>query len=376
MKKYIFDFQRLAAILIILIAFVYLLIIGKSIITPIAFSILFGLVLKPLATFIERFVKNRIFSIIITFILVISVLLLAISLFTVQFVYVIQNLPNIADQVKNGVDTLLRYMDTTWGVTIDNSEEWIKQNFSNIIDAPLSIVQGSISTSTSFLAGAFLAFLYTAFFLFYRDSLRNFILYQFYDEQRERGAQLVKDLQQVTQKYLYGLSIVILILGVLNSLGLYFIGIGYAFFWGFLAAFMAIIPYIGTTLGGTLPFLYALATTGTMWQPAAVVALYFTVQQIEGNFITPRIVGSSVNINPFVVIVALIIGGAIWGVAGLILSLPTAALLKVVFSHLPAFEPLGILFSDNLYADREAFEQKYNEDKYRLLEFFRKKKVD
>ena len=112
-----------------------------------------------------------------------------------------------------------------------------------------------------------------------------------------------------------------LILGVLNSFGLWLIGIDYPVFWGFLGAFLAIIPYIGTAIGGLLPFLYALATTSTLWQPMAVIGWFVLVQQIEGNLITPKVLGSSVKVNPFAAIFALFFGGYLWGIPGLILAI-------------------------------------------------------
>jgi len=166
------------------------------------------------------------------------------------------------------------------------------------------------------------------------------------------------------------LLLVILILGVLNSLGLWLIGIRYAAFWGFLAACLAIIPYIGTTLGGFLPFIYALATTGTLWQPAAVVLLYSSVQTLEGNFITPNVVGNSVSINPLAAIIFLFIGGMIWGISGLILALPFVAVLKVVMEHITPLRPVSELLSSDLYSDSDKFLEEYDEEQYRISNYF------
>ena len=101
---------------------------------------------------------------------------------------------------------------------------------------------------------------------------KKFILIQSPKNKRENLNDILRKIQGTMQKYLYGLLGVIGILAVLNSTGLLIIGIDYAVFWGVLAAFLAVIPYIGTTLGGTLPFLYAVATSDTWWQPIAVVA--------------------------------------------------------------------------------------------------------
>ena len=140
------------------------------------------------------------------------------------------------------------------------------------------------------------------------------------------------------------------ILAVLNSIGLLIIGIKYAVFWGVLAALLSIIPYIGTTLGGTLPFLYAVATAGNWWQPLTVVALYAFIQQIEGNIITPKVVGNSVSINPMVALLAIILGGFIWGIAGIILAIPITGVVKILLDHNPRTRSFGFLLGTQMSA--------------------------
>jgi len=248
----------------------------------------------------------------------------------------------------------------------------VSNNLSTVLEAPFSFIATSLSSYTTTIAGLVLISLYTFFALLYRTSLRNFFIYQFGPQTRPEADELLRAIQNVMQEYLTGLSLVILILGILNSSGLWLIGIDYALFWGFLAALLAIIPYVGTTLGGLFPFLYALATTDTLWQPAAVVFLYAIVQQIEGNLITPKVVGSSVKINPFAAILALIIGGMIWGIAGLIIAIPFMAAVRVVFSHIDYLMPVGELLGDQLYSKNDVFEKKYDEDQFRLISFFRR----
>jgi len=179
------------------------------------------------------------------------------------------------------------------------------------------------------------------------------------------------DTQRMSYTYLKGLATVMLILGVLNSVGLLLIGIEYAFFWGFLAAFLAIIPYVGTFVGGLLPFLYALSTTDTSWQPIAVVGLFMVIQTIEGNIITPKVVGSSIHVNPLAAIMALFFGGFIWGVEGLILALPITAILRIFLVHSGRFRPFGLLLSDDVAEREMEFLGEYDQPHYRLVNFFR-----
>jgi predicted PurR-regulated permease PerM len=249
----------------------------------------------------------------------------------------------------------------------------LSDNISSALDAPMQILGGWLSTSSTLLISILLVLLYTFFFLLYRTSIKNFLLGQFTKKQREDAREGISNIQSVAQKYLSGLAVVILILGLLNGFGLFIIGIEYAFFWGFLGAFLAIIPYIGTIIGGMLPFAFAIATTNTMWQPLAIIALYSVVQTIEGNLITPKVVGSSVEINPLAAIISLLIGGAIWGVSGLILALPLLAITRIVFEHIDMLKPVALLLSSELYRDREKFLTDYDKEENRIANYFKRK---
>lgn len=199
------------------------------------------------------------------------------------------------------------------------------------------------------------------------------MLIQAASDKRENLKDLINTVQGLIQKYLYGMCMVILILGILNSVGLLIIGLEHPFFWGFLAATLAIIPYIGTFIGGLLPFLYALATTGQMWQPAAVVILFMAVQALEGNLITPNVVGSSVKINPLAAIVSLLIGAKIWGIAGMVISLPVVAILKEILTRSEAWRPVGFLLSDELGEKEQIFKIRWDKERFRLRHFFKRK---
>lgn len=160
--------------------------------------------------------------------------------------------------------------------------------------------------------------------------------------------QVFNKIKKTVQSYVGGMGVVVIILTVLNTVGLYFIGIDYPLFWGALAGVLAIIPFIGTLIGGLLPLLYSISTSDYTWQPIAVATYYFAVQQLEGNFITPKVIGDKVNINPLFAIFALLFFGSFWGIAGVVLALPLISIIRIVFSYVEATKPLAILMSSNI----------------------------
>jgi len=362
--------QRIAYSLITLVIVVYVFIAGKFIIIPLIFAALLAMMIQPICNFLERYIKFKIPVILLSLLTVLIFLFGIIMFFSYQLGDVISDMPAITDKLQQSSNQLFNWLTDNFGITKAQTWSWFRSNFSRLLDSPIKFFKGGLVSSTTFLINFFMVLIFIFFFLLYRGGIKNFLLVQFKNDTREKGREILNQIKRVIQKYLYGLFTVILILAILNSFGLWIIGIDYPVFWAFLAAFLSIIPYVGTTLGGILPFMYAFATPGPWWQPLAVVALYFSVQQIEGNLITPYVVGSNVKINPLIAILALLIGGYVWGVAGIILGIPIAAIIKLVFDNIDGFKPVGALMSNNLHKKEEEFLTRWDKDKYRLSGIF------
>lgn len=367
------NLHRLSSLLIILFLGVYITIIGQSILAPIAFAALFSFLLLPISRRLERIIPYIPAAIVLSMLVALLPLLGVLVLVSVQFATVIDDIPAIGRKLRSGLEEVIAFLEQYINLDTFSLEESLTSNFSQLVEAPIQLVGQSLSSGSNILISILLTVLFTFFIMLYRTSFKNFFLMQFSRSKRDEALTIMEQVERVLKEYLFGLLAVILILGVLNSLGLWLIGIKYAAFWGFLAACLAIIPYIGTTLGGTFPFVYALATTGTLWQPAAVVLLYMSIQTLEGNFITPKVVGSSISINPFAAIIFLFTGGMIWGISGLILALPFVAVLKVVMEHIAPLQPVSELLSSDVYSDAEKFLNEYDHARYRISNYFNRK---
>lgn len=184
--------------------------------------------------------------------------------------------------------------------------------------------------------------------MYYKSNFKRFIIQSFEKSSRPDIKETLKKIKDTIQSYIGGLGLVIVILSTLNTIGLTLIGIEHAIFWGCLAGALAIIPYIGTMLGGLLPFIFALSSAEASWQPYAVIVYYLIIQQIEGNFITPKIVGDKVDINPLFALIAILFFASYWGIAGVILALPLISILKIILAQFKQTENLSILMSSDI----------------------------
>jgi predicted PurR-regulated permease PerM len=145
--------------------------------------------------------------------------------------------------------------------------------------------------------------------------------------------------------------ILIVVIGLANSIGLLIIGIDNPFLFGFLGAVLAIIPYVGTVSGAIIPTLYAFVSYNSVWMAVEIAILFWAVQLISDNFLSPKIVGGSININALTAILSLIVGAAVWGIAGMILFLPFAAMLMVVCESYIELKPIALLIGNKNYQE-------------------------
>lgn len=345
-------------ILISIIGTGYLLNIGSNFIQPLIFALLFSFFLAPINKKLQKFIKWDWVAIILSFLVIIIPLLILLTVFSYQLYDIINSLPSITKSFKKGIDVAIEGVLGVLPFANSGSKSFLMDNIDTLLSAPASMIGSGILSSTTALFSIALIFIYTFFLLYYRKSFKTFVIHQFSDENRSEVKDIILKIKETTQAYISGLGIVILLLSTLNSLGLYIIGVEYAIFWGTLAGFLAIIPYVGSGLGGLLPFLYSLATADYSWQPFAIAAYYFAIQQIEGNFITPKVVGDKVNINPFFAILALVFFGAFWGISGVILALPLISVIRIILTHFESTKSIALIMGSNLHGNYKKFKEK------------------
>jgi len=363
--------RNLAYLLVVLIGGGYMLMAGRSILFPIFFAFFFSFILMPLEKRIYQQYPSKAISITLSFLIVFGIIGGLAFAFGNQLIQIVRDMTSIQAQIKDGLQEILDFVDKNIPyVEVPADQESLNRTMGQLLQAPVEYIGASISNVASFLINAVLTMIYTVFILIYKEAFRDFFMIQFPRDKREEIGIVLNETVHMVQRYLIGIVTVIIILAILNCIGLLIIGVKYAIFWGVLAAFLVIIPYIGTTLGGLLPFLYAMAT-GEPWQPWAVLAMYLVIQQLEGNIITPKIVGSSVRINPFFALIAVVVMGSLLGIGGIILAIPICAVLKLVAEEVDYLRPVALLMDKDIMKKRHLFFAKYDRDDYRLSALLR-----
>jgi predicted PurR-regulated permease PerM len=269
-------------------------------------------------------------------------------------------LPDIADRIEHKLEDLQWFLFKNFNIQFNAKDGLLKNSLSRFTDSGVVLLQGTISTFGVIFNIVGLVPVYIFLLLLYRTAFRDFILFVSPVERHRTMSRVIEQIQRVVQNYVIGLFTVMAIIAVMNSVALFIIDVKYAIFFGFFAAFLMIIPYIGIFIGSLLPALFCLLTHDSPWDALAVICAMGFIQFLEGNFITPRITGNKVQVNALAAIIALVVGGTIWGMAGLIIFMPLVAILKVIFDNVDYLKPYGVLLgTDLIESDPKSMRIKY-----------------
>jgi predicted PurR-regulated permease PerM len=168
----------------------------------------------------------------------------------------------------------------------------------------------------------------------------------FPESNHKQVQEVMHESEVIIKSYLIGLLIQISYITFLLGTSLMIIGIKHALLIGVIFAILNLIPYVGALIGNIVGVLLTLSTSQELWPVFAVLITIAVVQFLDNNILMPRIVGSKVKINALASIVGVIVGGALAGIAGMFLSLPLIAVLKIVFDRTHNLKQWGVLFGD------------------------------
>jgi predicted PurR-regulated permease PerM len=316
------------------------LILARDLFIPLAFAGFLAVVMSPLVKWLEQKKVNSILS--ISLVLLGFTLMLGLLLWLIidQMIALVNDLPDIESQLDAYVAKISRTLRNDFGISVSEQNTYVKEALKTVSTYAADLLVSTTNAISLIVQVPIYIFL----FLIYRTKFQQFFLQLVPGEEEMTWK---KDLEGVLQGYISGLSLVTVIIAILNTIGLLILGIEHAVFFGILSGLLTIIPYIGIFIGATLPVILALITKDGIWHAVGVIGIFSVVQFLEGNFITPRITGSKVSINALAAIVALVVGGMIMGIAGMILAVPAIGVLKIFLRHTQHLKPFVVLLEDD-----------------------------
>ena len=209
---------------------------------------------------------------------------------------------------------------------------------------------GVLTTLISGVAGLFTNFLliliYVLFLLTEFGSIRKRIASAFDSKKAEKINETLSAILSDVRKYLVGKTLINFSHGVSTLIIFWIFGLDFALVWALMTFLLAYIPNIGAFIATLLPFLTSMIQYDNIFTSLLLVIILAAVGFIFGNVVEPKIMGGTLNLSPILLIFSLIFWGYLWGVVGMILSVPVMSMIKIVLSKFESTKPIAILMSN------------------------------
>jgi len=330
--------------IILLYLFIWLLIVGRSIILPFMIAVFLTFILNPLVTLLMKLkiplavavFLTLIFSFVLIYLL--GVLVYAnVQMFVGQF-------PIYQERLLRSISQFTAYFEKMFGEPL-NIQLFKRINWVDTLQK-FSIAQwvlSSLGSFVTFFIKMVMVIIFVAYLLPGMQGIDQKITMAFPKQyQADRLIKIIKNVTRQVQNYLGAKTLGSLITGAVSIIIFYIFGLDFAIFWGFIIFLFNFIPTIGSTTASILPVLFSLLQFGSLslafWMALSLVVL----QTAMGNVVEPRLMGRSMNLSPLMVILSLIFWGYIWGVAGMVLAIPILGTLTIIFENFESLKFVSI----------------------------------
>ncbi|MGC3943500.1 MAG: AI-2E family transporter [Chryseolinea sp.] len=326
-------------------------VLGKEIIIPILFAILLATLLLPLVKFFKTKGFHKVISILIPVVLTFVTFVAILYFLSTQIMHFLDDAPALKERFVALGHSLQKWVNEHMNIAVSKQNEYIQDTVAGIKEKSPQVVGKTLGSLTGSLAYVVLLPIYTFLILYYRETIKYFIISVFKNGSEEEVRDVLLQSSVIAQKYVTGLLIETTIVFTLNTIGFLIIGIKYVVFLALLAALLNLIPYVGMLVANVFCMVITLVSSEEPKLVLWVGVVLAVVQIIDNNFTMPWIVGNKVRINALVTIVGVLVGGALAGIPGMFLAIPGLAVLKVIFDKVPQMQPWGVLLGDELPDD-------------------------
>jgi predicted PurR-regulated permease PerM len=342
-------YARLALILLSLISFGYIFYIGQEILIPILLSFIFAILLRPIAHFIRhKLYFPHVIAVMVTVLLFILFFIGLFAFLSIQISEMANDFNKIERNINIHIQNIQHYIRENFNISSREQKQYLDTATEDSMEKGKEIIGTTLMSFTDTLLNLILIPIYTFLILLYRTHFMLFFSKLIKKEYHPKLQDILSQIKVAVKSYIVGLIIEMIMVSVLTTVGFMIIGVKYAILLGIITGILNLIPYVGILFAGVLSIVASLTGSPDLSIIVGVIVVNVIVQLIDNNVLVPLVVSSKVQINAFVSIVGIIIGGALSGISGMFLAIPIIAILKVIFDRIDNLEPWGYLMGDDL----------------------------
>ena len=336
-------YARLALTLLAVVLVFAILSAASNIFIPLIFGLLISILLFPLTRFFENKLHlGRGGSAMLSVTLFVTAMVSFVYFMALQIINFSSDFPQLRKRFDAMFASMQHWLSYKLHINNRQQTDYINNSINGIMGTIGHSISNVFLSLTSFLLLTIFILIFTFFMLFHRRLLMKFVLYLFAPQHRPKVNEVILETKSMINAYVLGLVIEMALISIVNCTMFLIMGIPYALLLGVMAAVLNIIPYLGIYTSIVITMLVTFANSSGGLALEAGIGL-FIVHLLDSNVLFPRIVGGRVKMNPFITIIAVIIGEFVWGVPGMFLFIPLAGIAKLVCERVPGLEAWALL---------------------------------
>jgi len=315
--------------------------LAKPVLLPFFLAIFLSFILYPILDFSNRLKIPKFISVFFIIIITFFVLYLLGVLFYSSGKAFASEFPKYGQKISSILESLQARIELApfkW-----DPLEWVEQLDISKIS---SFLFSSLGTFFSFISNLFLILIFLIFILLGRGNTKPKIRSSFSKKRASKIIEVIQNIDSQIQKYLAIKTVVSLVTGVFVTIVLLLFGLDFAIVFGFLTFLLNYIPTVGSIIATAFPVIIAVFQFESLWPALWILLILTVIQQVMGSFIEPKLMGEGLGLSPVVVLFFLFFWGWLWGILGMIVAVPIAALVKIVCSNIPSLRFVGELMSN------------------------------
>lgn len=324
----------------------YVISAGREVVTPILMAFFLSILLLPIYRRLHKWRFPRVLAIFFSIIVAVLVLAGVVWFFSMQVGSLLSDIPEIQKNLNIHWHAISGWVNDKTDFSSQQQLTWLQKQANGLLGNAGSYLSGAALTLTGVFVFVGLLPIYTFLIMYYKNLLLRFVFLWFKPEQHPTVQTTLSEAESIIMSYLVGLMIQITYITILLGGLLWILGIKHALLIGVIFAILNLIPYVGALIGNIIGVLLTLTSSQDLTPIFIVLGSIAAIQFLDNNILMPRIVGSKVKLNALASILGVVIGGTLAGVAGMFLSLPVMAILKIVFDNSVPFKQWGILLGD------------------------------
>jgi predicted PurR-regulated permease PerM len=343
-----FDIKSVALTGLFVLAVFYTMYFMRAMLLPIVLALLLSYLLAPLVRLFGHIRVNAPFGAAIVLLSLVGLLVYAISRLAEPVAGWLEKAPYSLHQIEQKILPLKKPMEKVAQASgeIEKMTTSPETQAQTVVVKRNALAEAFLTQTPEFIASAVVMLILLYFLLAYDGVfLAKLIKVSPRLTDKKRAVSIVREIESQISRYLLTITAINIGLGTAVGLAVHFLGMRNPIMWGAFVALLNFVPYLGALTGITCMTLGAVLSFDSLGYAMVIPASYLILATLEGNFVTPLVLGRSLTLNPVVILIALAFWGWMWGISGMILAVPILATFKIFCDHIEPMAPIGEFMS-------------------------------